>query len=312
MPGTAAAGVTVRCHPHPRQSEAGGEASGAGPDGHGGVAPRTTIASTCSAAAWDRPLHRDGSGSLRWARSSASAAPQTLRLGELDPDGPKLRRQGTPRPHHPPGLAPRALVEASQKTALGGGPLRESFERIARRHGRNVAKVAVARKIAKVVVARRLLTLSFYGLRDGEIRCLAAAARDCVARRARVESWPSEGDAAASEIESRAPHARTRWRSVSAPTEVGGGEGTLARTARGLPARAHRAPPVLAHGAKGPGGAQHVAALARRPRADRAPEARLALSVQLPRAEAPSASSRTPPPTTPTAASWPRPRRGGA
>ena len=45
--------------------------------------------------------------------------------------------------------------------------MRESFERIAKRRGRQVAKVAVARKI---------LTLCFYGLRDGEIRCLAPRA----------------------------------------------------------------------------------------------------------------------------------------
>ena len=37
------------------------------------------------------------------------------------------------------------------------------FDRIAKRRGRNVAKVAVARQI---------LTLCYYGLRDGEIRCL--------------------------------------------------------------------------------------------------------------------------------------------
>jgi transposase len=62
----------------------------------------------------------------------------------------------------------RALVEAAQKAPLAGGPLRETFERIARRRGRKIAKVAVARKIA---------TLCFYGLRDGEIRCLARPRR---------------------------------------------------------------------------------------------------------------------------------------
>jgi transposase len=56
-----------------------------------------------------------------------------------------------------------ALVEAAQHTQRGGGPLRESFERIAKRRGRQVAKVAIARK---------MLTLCYYGLRDGEIRCL--------------------------------------------------------------------------------------------------------------------------------------------
>ena len=60
-----------------------------------------------------------------------------------------------------------ALVEAAQHAARGGGPLRDSFERIAKRRGNQVAKVAVARKI---------LTLCFYGLRDGEIRCLTPRA----------------------------------------------------------------------------------------------------------------------------------------
>jgi len=62
----------------------------------------------------------------------------------------------------------RALVEAAQKCTTGGGPLRDSFERIAKRRGR---------KIAKVAVARQILTLSYYGLRDGEIRCLARRSR---------------------------------------------------------------------------------------------------------------------------------------
>ncbi len=46
----------------------------------------------------------------------------------------------------------------------GGPKLRADFRRIAARRGIKVARVAVARK---------LLTLVYYGLRDGEIRCLA-------------------------------------------------------------------------------------------------------------------------------------------
>ena len=61
-----------------------------------------------------------------------------------------------------------ALVEAAQHTPTGGGPLRASYERIAKRRGKQIAKVAVARKI---------LTLCYYGLRDGEIRCLARRSR---------------------------------------------------------------------------------------------------------------------------------------
>jgi transposase len=60
-----------------------------------------------------------------------------------------------------------ALVEAAQHAAGGGGPLRQSYEQIAKRRGKQIAKVAIA---------RRILTLCFYGLRDGEIRCLAPRA----------------------------------------------------------------------------------------------------------------------------------------
>lgn len=50
----------------------------------------------------------------------------------------------------------------------GGAKLKADYRRIAARRGLHVARVAVARK---------LLTLVFYGLRDGEIRCLAQADR---------------------------------------------------------------------------------------------------------------------------------------
>jgi len=45
----------------------------------------------------------------------------------------------------------------------GGAPIRDHYRRIAERRGTNIGRVAAARK---------LLTLVFYGLRDGEIRCL--------------------------------------------------------------------------------------------------------------------------------------------
>src|SRR3954453_336626 len=60
-----------------------------------------------------------------------------------------------------------ALVEAAQHAASGGGPPRDSYEQIAKRRGKQIAKVAVA---------RRILTLCVYGLRDGEIRCVAPRA----------------------------------------------------------------------------------------------------------------------------------------
>ena len=49
----------------------------------------------------------------------------------------------------------------------GGTKLTADFHRIADRRGKNRATVAIARKI---------LTLVYYGLRDGEIRCLAKTA----------------------------------------------------------------------------------------------------------------------------------------
>jgi hypothetical protein len=46
----------------------------------------------------------------------------------------------------------------------GGPHLATEFHRLADRRGKNTARVAIA---------RRVLTLAYYGLRDGEIRCLA-------------------------------------------------------------------------------------------------------------------------------------------
>jgi transposase len=56
-----------------------------------------------------------------------------------------------------------AAIEAVAKRR-GGPKLRADFHRIADRRGKPKARVAVA---------RRLLSLVYYGLRDGEIRCLA-------------------------------------------------------------------------------------------------------------------------------------------
>jgi transposase len=49
----------------------------------------------------------------------------------------------------------------------GGPHLTPTFHRLAERRGRNKARVAIA---------RRVLTLAYYGLRDGEIRCLTQPA----------------------------------------------------------------------------------------------------------------------------------------
>jgi transposase len=62
-----------------------------------------------------------------------------------------------------------ALVEAVQRTP-SGNRVREAKDAIIARRG------AQARNIAKVAAARQLLTLVFYGLRDGQIRCLSGPA----------------------------------------------------------------------------------------------------------------------------------------
>jgi hypothetical protein len=58
-----------------------------------------------------------------------------------------------------------AAIEAVARYR-GRPTISPTYQRIARRHGRNIGRVAAARK---------LLTLVYYGLRDGEIRVLAQA-----------------------------------------------------------------------------------------------------------------------------------------
>jgi transposase len=65
------------------------------------------------------------------------------------------------------GSAHLGLIQAAQTAVQADGPLKTTYERIKHRRGSKVAKVAVAREI---------LTLCYYGLRDGEIRRLEAAA----------------------------------------------------------------------------------------------------------------------------------------
>jgi transposase len=71
-----------------------------------------------------------------------------------------ITKQGSP-------LVRWAAIEAvGNYRRRGGEKLRADFLRIAERRGKYKARVAVARK---------LLTLVYYGLRDGEVRCLKAA-----------------------------------------------------------------------------------------------------------------------------------------
>lgn len=64
-----------------------------------------------------------------------------------------------------------AAVEAAQRQR-SDTRLREDFLRISASHGSTVG----ARKIARVAVARKVVTLVYYALRDGEVRCLATQA----------------------------------------------------------------------------------------------------------------------------------------
>jgi transposase len=59
-----------------------------------------------------------------------------------------------------------AAVEAAQQAPTKTF-LKEDFGRIAQRRN--------CRPIARVAIARKIVTLVYYGMRDGEIRCLQAA-----------------------------------------------------------------------------------------------------------------------------------------
>jgi transposase len=76
----------------------------------------------------------------------------TVHRGQLTKQGSRLVRW--------------AVVEGTVRYH-GGGKLAADYRKIAERRGKNKATVAIARKV---------LTLVYYGLRDGTIRCLADAA----------------------------------------------------------------------------------------------------------------------------------------
>jgi transposase len=88
-------------------------------------------------------------GLTPWHRESDT----TIRRGPITKQGSTLLRW--------------AAVEAAQKIPTDGGWLTATRAAITARRGRNTATIAVARK---------LLTLVYYGLRDGHIRCLAKQA----------------------------------------------------------------------------------------------------------------------------------------
>jgi len=110
----------------------------------------------------DRVVKASPSGTLRSALTTlARTAERSLRPGATQRalDGPKTTdTQGS----H---LVRWAAVEAAQRHH---GFQSERFEAITARRD--------SKKIARVALARHIITLVYFGLRDGEIRCLAEKA----------------------------------------------------------------------------------------------------------------------------------------
>ena len=117
-----------------------------------GIGP--TMAAILVAEIGDVSRFRSAPALCSWAGLTPKHAESdtTVRRGNVTKQGSRLVRwaviEGTVRYH-------------------GGGKLAADYRAIAERRGKNKATVAIARKV---------LTLVYYGLRDGEIRCLARAA----------------------------------------------------------------------------------------------------------------------------------------
>jgi len=116
-----------------------------------GVGP--TIAAILVADIGDVARFRSAEALCSWAGLTPKhrESDTIVRRGRITKQGSKLVRW--------------AVIEAVSRYH-GGPKLAGDFRRIAERRGTNKARVAVARKV---------LTLVYYGLRDGEIRCLARA-----------------------------------------------------------------------------------------------------------------------------------------
>ena len=117
-----------------------------------GIGP--TMAAILVAEIGDVSRFRSAAALCSWAGLTPKhrESDTTVRRGQLTKQGSRLVRwaviEGTVRYH-------------------GGGKLAADFRKIAERRGKNKATVAIVRKV---------LTLVYYGLRDGHIRCLAADA----------------------------------------------------------------------------------------------------------------------------------------
>lgn len=104
-----------------------------------------------------KALAGDQRSSIRSNRQSEPSRPKHRESDEVAHRG-NVTKKGSR-------LVRWAAIEAIAK--MHGGPkIKSDYRRIAARRGVKVGRVAAARK---------LLTLVYYGLRDGEIRCLAQA-----------------------------------------------------------------------------------------------------------------------------------------
>jgi transposase len=114
-----------------------------------------TIAAVLVAEIGDVDRFRSAEALCSWAGLTPKhrESDTTVRRGRITKQGSRLVRW--------------ALIEAVSRYH-GGPALAVGFRRIAERRGTNKARVAVARKV---------LTLVYYGLRDGEIRCLKRPGR---------------------------------------------------------------------------------------------------------------------------------------
>jgi len=97
-------------------------------------------------------------GSAKKLSSWAGLTPK-VRESDLKSYRQRISKQGSR-------LVRWSAVEAVSRYH-GGAEIRDLYTRVAERRGRNIGRVAAARK---------LLMLVYYGLRDGEIRCLRDAA----------------------------------------------------------------------------------------------------------------------------------------
>jgi transposase len=116
-----------------------------------GIGP--TIAAVLVAEIGDVARFRSAQALRSWAGLTPRHRESdiTVRRGRITKQGSRLVRW--------------AVIEAVSRYH-GGPQLAGAFRRIAQRRGTNKARVAMA---------RNMLTLVYYGLRDGEIRCLAQA-----------------------------------------------------------------------------------------------------------------------------------------